>query len=556
MDYSRRKFIKHSGLLTALAYLPIQLSCANSSKRPNVVLFFSDEMDPTYLGYGGGNYPTPNFDVLASQGVRFTNAFACAAMCTPSRYGLLTGQYPGRCSHPKFREDYPTDQAYSVGWNSYIDESIQTLPGILSEHGYITGMVGKWHIGPSGLQADEYFAQLDENAKTITPEMNENLKKHQQRLQRLIEKEAGFDHARSVIWTNNDDFKVKQLSNHNFPWVTKGAVDLLEEFKSQDKPFFLYVASTAVHGPHHGESLDYDMRNTQEGRIDDVLQYSPDVAKIKSAIKGMSKFESYKYAGMAELDNQVGILMNKLKELDLEDNTIFIFMSDHNVEPGKASCYQQGLHIPAIIRWPAQIEAGISSSSLIQNVDIMPTILEVAGVEKPTDTKIDGTSLLPLINGTKNKVRDYIFADSGYARSVSNGKYKYIAFRPPQDVVDGMADGTVKYAPNFLNVFKQAHSQISIEYYPNYFDQDQLYDLEADPYEQNNLAYNDEYASVLKDMQEVLSNHLATFENSYNLERIPFMETGAYRRLTARTKKIGTNFISWWRGRKINFPPQ
>ncbi len=556
MNYSRRRFLKNSGLITAAAWMPLHFRCAAPARKPNVVILFSDEMDLSYLGYGGGNYPTPNFDQLAGAGMHFTNAYASAAMCTPSRYGLLTGQYPGRCTHPKFKAEFPADQPYSIGWNSFLYENIQTLPRLLSKNGYVTGMAGKWHLGDPELEDDEFLANVDADAEINTSELNTGLKKHQERLQKLVSKQGGFDYAKSVIWTNNDDFKVKKLRYHNFPWVTKGAVDLLKKFKKQDKPFFLYVASTACHGPHHGESLDNDMRNTQEGGIEDVLQYSPPVAEIKENIKNLSRFEQYKYAGMAELDHQVGILLNKLKELQLFENTIVIFMADHNVEPGKASCYQKGLHVPAIIKWPNKIKPGSVCDALMQNVDIMPTILDVVGIGFPPGKVIDGKSLLPLIDGKAESVRQYIFADSGYARSVANGKYKYIAFRSPKDVIREMQEGKVKYAPNFLNVFKQQHSHITMEYYPGYFDQDQFYDLETDPYEQNNLAYDPKYGAVLEKMKEVLAKHLKSFDHPFDLNSIPFMETNAYRKLVANTKSIGTEFIPWWKGRKINFPPK
>lgn len=556
MPYSRRKFLQYSGALTATALLPLHLKCGKTDKRPNVVILFSDEMAPDYLGYMGGPYPTPNLDRLARESMRFERAHACAAMCTPSRFGLLTGQQPGRCTHPEFRADFPLEEPYSIAWNSYVHEANETLPRLLSKNGYITGMAGKWHLGVSGLKSKSALSDVDPDTDAInTPELNEILGRHQRLLQETVQREGGFDYARSVIWTNNDDFRIKKLAYHNFPWVSKGAVDLLKQFKQQEKPFLLYVASTACHGPHHGESLEYDMRNTQEGRVDEVVEYVPDTVTIQEQIKSLSKFEQYKHAGMAELDHHAGIILKTLRELNLEENTMVIFMSDHNVEPGKASCYEKGLHIPMLIRWPSRIEAGSENDALTQNVDILPTVLEAAGIELPATSIIDGVSLMPLFSGSKSAVHNYLFADSGYARSVTDGKYKYIAFRPPKEVIEGMKDGTIEYAPNTLNVFKQAHAQISMQYYPAYFDQDQLYDLESDPYEQNNLARDPQYASVLKSMQSVLEKHLDTFANAYDLEKIAFMETEKYRELAAKTKALGTEFISWWRGRELDFPP-
>ena len=490
MNYKLRTFLRLIGIIGISMSIFVQVQCTSSPPKPNFIVFFTDEMSPSYLGHEGGSYPTPNLDKLAAEGIRFTNSFSSAAMCTPSRYGVLTGQYPGRCIHPEFKEKYPSDQPYSVAWNSYITKQNQTLPRILSANGYVTGMAGKWHLGDPKFDNDSPLNKIDEEVEINTEDLNAILKEHQQRIQSQVMEQAGFDFAKSVIWTNNDDFRIKKLINHNFPWVTKGAVDLLKQFKEQEKPFFLYVANTAVHGPHHGESLDYDMRNTQEGRVEDLVQYQPPVEEIKNQLKDLNHFEQYKYAGMAEIDFQAGLLIKTLKDLNLDENTMFIFMSDHNVEPGKASCYQQGIHVPTIIKWPAKIQKGTTSAAMMQNVDILPTLLELAGIRLPSDLIIDGKSIVPVLEGKQEKSRDYIFIDSGFARAVTDGKFKYIAFRPPESVVEKMQNKTVKYAPNFLNTFKQAHSQISMEYYPAYFDQDQLYDLEADPYEQKNHAHD------------------------------------------------------------------
>lgn len=556
MVYNRRDFMKSCGLFGGAALLPVSFCCGESKKRPNVVIIFSDEMTPDYLGYYGGNYPTANIDRLAAEGMQLDQAFACAPMCTPSRYGLLTGRYPGRCTHPTFLAENPTDQPCLIGWNTYLHENIQTLPRILSENGYVTGMVGKWHLGDPALDQDEYLAGIDPDVGPNTPGLNSRLQKHQARLQSLVCKQGGFDYARSVTYENNDNFKIKKLAKHNFPWTTKGAVDLLNTFKAREKPFFLYIASTALHGPHHGESLNYDVRNTQGGRVEDVLQYRPDVEKLGEKIKNMSRFESYKTAGLAELDHQIGIVTDKLKELELEENTIVIFMADHGVEPAKASCYQYGVHIPAWIKWPSRIKSGSASNALIQNVDIMPTILDVAGIAPPATTPIDGKSIRPIIEKRKAHVRHHLFVNSGYARSVSDGKYTYLAFRPPDHLVADMKAGRLDYAPNHLAMFKQQHASITAQYYPHYFDQDQLYDLQSDPYERHNLAHEPRYAAVLKRLKAVLAQHLRTFRHPYDLTLIPFMETKRYQELAHHTIDLGTDFIPWWRGRNIEWPPK
>lgn len=556
MQFTRRNFLKTSGMAASSLLMASQFRCMTAQKKPNVILLYSDEMDPSYIGFIGHKYPTPNLDQLAADGMHFTNAFTCAAMCTPSRFGVLTGQYPGRCIHSEFLKDFPKDQPYSLGWNSLIAEENQTLPRLLSQNGYVTGMAGKWHVGPMEDDETEILKSLDRQSDLDVPGVDDKLKKHQQYLQRLVTQQAGFDVARSVIWENNDEFHLRKVADHNFPWVTKGAVDMIDEFKKTDKPFFIYVATTACHGPHHGESLDKDMRYTQEGRIDDVLKYRPNAEKIKSEIKDLSHYEQFKYAGMAELDHHVGEIVKKLKESNLENDTIVMFMADHNTEPGKASCFQKGLHVPFFMKWPGKISEGSESNILTQNVDIMATVLDVAGVAMPEKTMIDGKSLLPYLEQKSDKVRDYAFVDSGYARSVSDGEFKYIAFRPPQSAIEAMKQNKTPYAPNYLNTHKQAHASITMQHFPHYFDQDQLYHLEKDPYEMKNLAYMKEYTKVLNKLKTVLAEHLSTMNHPFDLERIPYMETKAYKKKTDRTKSLGTKFISWWDESYITYPPE
>lgn len=556
MQFSRRNFLKTSGMAASSLLMASQFRCMSKQKKPNVILLYSDEMDPSYIGFVGHQYPTPNLDQLAADGMHFTNAFACAAMCTPSRFGVLTGQYPGRCIHSKFLKDFPKDQPYSIGWNSYLTEENSTLPRLLSQNGYITGMAGKWHLGKESADETDILADVDPQIDLDAPGLNDKLKQHQQILQKLVTKQAGFDMARSVIWENNDGFHVKKVAEHNFPWVTKGTVDLIDTFQQQDKPFFIYVATTACHGPNHAETLGKDMRYTQEGRMDEVLKYCPDTEKIKSEMNNLSHFEQFKYAGMAELDHHVGEIVKKLKESNLENDTIVLFMADHNTEPGKASCFQKGLHVPFILKWPGKIGQNSESDVLTQNVDIMPTILDIAGIPVPQNTIIDGKSLLPVIENKSDKVRDYAFADAGYARSVSDGKFKYIAFRPPQTVIEAMKQNKNKYAPNYLNIFKQAHASITIQHFPNYFDQDQLYNLEEDPYEISNLAYDENYAEILKKMKNVLTEHLQTMNHPFYLERISYMETKDYKKKAAKTRALGTQHIVWWDESNVTWPPE
>jgi len=239
----------------------------------------------------------------------------------------------------------------------------------------------------------------------------------------------------------------------------------------------------------------------------------------------------------------------------MDNDTIVFFLADHNREPGKATCYQKGFRIPMIVRWPGKGAPGITSDALVQSVDVLPTIFDAADIPLPADGTFDGKSIAPIVEGKSAKVRDSVYMESGYARSVTDGEFKYIAVRFPESVIEQMKDDSMDYAPNHLNIFQQAHSQIAIESYPGYFDQNQLYDLKNDPYEQHNLAYDPEYKDTMFRLRGVLSQYLETFEHPYNLDDIAFMETETYKKLAEKTKSIGTDFIPWYRG-KIVWPPE
>ena len=133
--------------------------------------------------------------------------------------------------------------------------------------------------------------------------------------------------------------------------------------------------------------------------------------------------------------------MRKLKSLGLEVNTVIFYMPDHNVEPGKATCYEKGLKIPMIMKWSGRVREGLVIDSLVQTVDILPTILDAANIDAPSNTRLDGVSRVPLVEGRKSKVRDHVYFEVGYARAITDGRYKFIAFRYPESIIKGMEKG-------------------------------------------------------------------------------------------------------------------
>jgi arylsulfatase A-like enzyme len=528
---------------------------APEAPPPNVVVIFSDELAPEFLGTYGGSFPTPNLDRLAAEGLQFSRAYSAAPMCTPSRFGLLTGTYAGRSQDPAFLEAYPASEPYSIAWNTYLTPDTVTLPRVLSAAGYVTGMAGKWHLGREGGHGE--LPALEPNADPADPEVQERLRERQRLVREWIAESGGFDDVRSASWGNLDGFPVKALAMHNFPWITKGAVDFITEHGAGEKPFFLYVATTAVHGPYHPDEFQRDPRDTVEGRIEEVVRFALDADEVKAALSEVPEHLRHKYAGMISLDHHVGILLDTLEEQGLAEDTVVVFMADHNTEPAKATCFEKGSVVPMLVRWPGHVPAGASTASLVQGVDLLPTLAELARAEIPPGP-MDGVSMVPVWKDPAATVRDHVYLESGYARAVTDGEYKYIAVRYPEGVIQRLETGETEYAPNHLDVHRQAHSQIAIEHYPGYFDPDQLYDLRTDPYEQVNVAADPARAGTLAALKAALQEQLDTFAHPYDLGDIPFLHSEEYREMAARTRAIGTGHIAWLRrdhGR-IVWPPE
>ncbi|MFO7668641.1 MAG: sulfatase-like hydrolase/transferase [Bacteroidales bacterium] len=512
--------------------------------RPNIILLFSDELQFEDLGFCGGTIPTPNIDALAAGGLYFENTYTPAPMCTPSRFSLLSGRYPGRCSDKAFLKSYPVSVPYNIGWNTFLDSTVMTIPRMLSAHGYYTGMSGKWHISGEGAGFSHGLLQMEDSPGD--PQVNENLSRHQELVSKRVRDDAGFDMANSVMYGNFDGFPVRALRYHNFPWITKGAMDFIEEGYRRGQPFFLYLTPTSLHGPHHAEGLVRDYSYTPEGKLEEVSAYVPDVEKLNAEIASMASPRSHRYTGMAFLDHQVGLVMEKLKELGIEEHTIVIFLPDHNTEPAKATCYEKGIRIPMVIKWPGKIQPASTTEARVQTIDLLPTILEMAGVPLPEDYEIDGESLMPVIEDHNLPFKKYIFAESGYTRSVSDGQYKYIAFRYPGELIEKMKRGELKSAPNYVSENSGGIPVVSMKFYPSYFDADQLFDLSTDPYEQENLAYDSAYTGRVAELQEVLKAHLSSFSHPFDLSVVPFVRSDPYRALVKESKKASVYDIPWY----------
>jgi arylsulfatase A-like enzyme len=517
--------------LLLMLWLPLHLC----GVPMNFVVVFTDELPPEYTGaYGGEAYPTPAIDALAQSGLRFDNGFSVSSICTPARFAVQTGRYPGRCQSPKFQRRISDEEdPYWVSWNTKITEQSKTLPKVLRDAGYITGIAGKWHLGAWHGRLPE-IPEIQAGTDLRSAGVEEKLRARQEAAQRMVEATAGYTQARSVIpgnWEQEPLFN----EHHNIPWITKGAIQLLRQFSEHEAPFFLMTTVTGIHGPWHAEALEADLRWTPGGWEADIYDYAPDYDNLRSALAGRTSGEKHKLAGMSELDHHVGLIVQELKDLGLYENTAIVFTADHGIEPGKASVYDRGVRVPLIVRWPGATD-GQSTLALAQHTDISATIALEAGLEEAA-AEMDGFDLRPLFSDPNAQVRDYAWFECGYTRGITDGHYKYIAIRLPEWLIAKAGSGEMRWLTVGMGSETGAHAAFSQLAYPGYYDADQLYDLQSDPYELVNLWSHSEYAASRARLAKALQRQARTFDQPFPAPAQPFFASETYRILTERTRR-------------------
>ena len=511
-------------LLGVLAILPV-LSGARAAQKPNVLFIVADDQSLNSLGFLGKKAHTPHIDSIANSGVYFSRAYATSSVCTPSRFSCLTGRYASRCASDHFQRNGVTDEGQTyISWNSDLQEEEWTLPKVMQQAGYATGISGKWHNGyPSGWR--ELF-DVPRDSDPADPETAAPLAQAQALAHDWI-KTLGFDYAASISMVNLAEHRCRKLRFHNQEWITKGALDFIDQ--NQDRPFFLYMATTLMHSPTSMASLKSNPLATHGGLLEEPLDVQP---------SRQSVLERAKQAGIPEwlaaatwLDDGIGAVLEKLDELNLTEDTLIIYFNDHGVEGAKGSCYEGGARTPAMISWKGRIAPG-TTDALIQNTDFAPTIFDACGITPPAGMQMDGVSLLPLLTGRKKSVRDAVLLEIGYTRAVVTDQWKYLAFRIPpskqlspeerKELSDRFAKSKMEREDVHFESIPDAplshmgfpggqgteRGQAVKKHRATYFDADQLYDLHRDPMEQINLALNPENKAMLEKMKKVMADKL------------------------------------------------
>jgi len=396
-----------SGLLA----LSPAIAVATATVRPNVVLILVDDLGWADLGVSGSTfYETPNVNRLATEGVYFSDAYAANPVCTPTRASILTGKYPSRLkitNHSGIRgamgPQYPLNPPMVEGSIPLEDT---TLAEALREAGYTTAHIGKWHLQPHGEKGRAHFPEA--NGFDI------NIAGHN----------AGqpgsfyFPYkSEQHPWSNVPDLDDGKEGDYLTDVLTDKAVDFIKTHR--DGPFFLNLWYYTVHTPiePRKDKVDKYRRKVKAMGLDKTMGDAvPEHDSFTHA-----RQDNAAYAAMVEsMDENVGRILDTLKELNLENDTIVIFTSDNGglstgtgprsptsnlpLRAGKGWVYEGGIRVPLIIRLPGAVRAGVTSEEPVVSTDFYPTILDMVGLPLRPEQHLDGQSLKPLLTGSASSL--------------------------------------------------------------------------------------------------------------------------------------------------------
>lgn len=463
-----------------------------AAKKPNIIFIFSDQQRPDTLGCYGQKLPiSPNLDRLASEGVRFEHAFTCQPVCGPARAALQTGKW--------------ATQTRVVRNNIPLRREEKTMAHYLSGAGYEVGYVGKWHLASGGDNGN--YRELP-----VPPELRGGYKDFWIASDVLEFTSHGYD-------GHMFDAEGKTREFPEGRYRVDATTDFALEFlKSRDlkNPFFLFISFIE---PHHQN--DHNCFEGPHGSKERFGNY--EVPKDLEGTKGDWRENFPDYLGQCwSLDQNVGRLREELERRGILDNTLLIYTCDHgchfrtrNAEY-KRSCHESSIHLPLIVRGPG-FRGGKVKSELVGLLDTPPTVLAAAGIEKPA--QMVGTALQPLAAGTAGQWRDTVFvqiSEDHTGRAIRTAKWKYEVWVPKvAGAGKAKAQGKAKGKKAKAQPQPQAQAQAQANALANpdinaaVYHEYHLYDLEADPYEKNELVADAAHAAVRAELAAKLKEMMA-----------------------------------------------
>ena len=452
--------------MAAALMAAVPLPAAES--RPNILLVLSDDHSVPFMGaYGNPVIRTPNLDRFAREGMRFDRAFTAAPQCVPSRAAFMTGRSPVAVRMGRFSSPLPPE--------------VVTLPELLRASGYFTGICRRiFHLDGPG------------KVGPVTQPI--------------------FDKYGLVTFHKRVDF----LDFGSPRAQTVAKVNEFFDKLPKARPFFLWVNFNDPHHPWDRNAIP----QPHDPRKIPLPPYLPDLPGVREDLARYSD-------EVARMDEEFQWVTDILQQRGFADNTLVVFMGDNGLAfpHGKGSLYDPGLNVPLLVRWPGKVKPGSSSSELISGEDLTPTLLEAAGLSVPS--QMSGRSFLRLSRGESFEARRYIFAarlahgNSAYtpttkantfdlSRCVRSKKFKLIYNCTPQQVyapVDSVMDPgwqqilAAREAGTLDPVFVRA-------YFTSPRPVIELYDLEKDPSELNNLAGQPQYAAIERELKIALQEKM------------------------------------------------
>ena len=451
--------------------------------KPNIILILADDLgfnDVSYYNGGAadGSLLTPHIDSLAKEGVAFLNGYAASPVCSPSRAAIMTGRYSSRYGF-EFTP-YPAQAARimnllrkdgelatigleDVQWDEVgltvggLPNEEITIAEMLQDNGYYTAHIGKWHLGgfTDGMRPNDqgFDDSLMLNSSLYFPENHPDIVNA--KIDSAIEDMVWASSQYAASFNGSEPFKP---GGYITDYYTDEAVKVIDNNK--DRPFFLYLGHFAPHNPLQSLKKDYEKHSHMENH---TLQV---------------------YAGMIEaLDRSIGKIVSALEKNGLTENTLIIFSSDNGgagyiglddinkpYRGWKLTHFEGGMHIPFFAKWPAKIKKDMKYNKRIHHTDIFSTILGAANIEPPKEITIDGVNLIPfLTNEKRGEPHETLYWKNVTYQAIIHDNWKLMRSKYPKE-------------------------------------KEYLYNLEKDPYEQNNLALSEPEIKIL--LHEKLNTHI------------------------------------------------
>ena len=426
------------------------------SKQPNFIILLADDLGYSDLNCYGGKVITPNIDKLAGNGIKFTDFYALAPNCSPSRVGLLTGRFPTRTGMYSYRPEWGKHPMH-------LKMEEITIPEILKQHGYQTAHFGKWHLGCLPQDSLLQQPQPDQQGFDFSFGTQNNSKP---------------SHLNPVNFVRNGE-EVGKLNGYSCQLVADEVEFWLKNRYNKKNPFFLYVAFNEVH------------------------------KKIASPPEMTDHYVNYKeqdaeyYANIENLDNAVGRIMQTINELELDDNTFVLFSSDNGpyrhgssgeFRGLKGEVYEGGIRVPGVLYWPQKVSSQETIETPVSLIDIFPTIFEICRIPLPSDRTIDGCSILPLIEGKR------------FERSTPLIWFFYrsspeVAMRIDKYIIVGKANDTIPRTHYISEPDLDFIKNIRIKEY-------KLYNIKTDIYQSKDISKRkpEIFNSMKSELQQMLGN--------------------------------------------------